>query len=154
MLEVVGSTQLLMECVNRADDALQEARRRVADITRIATDSLSMVDESFAEEARLRLDGLEAEITPAADNDEDEDELRSHPLGDSREDDSEESDGGDVEEGAVNSADGVPSEDEQGEAQGDEGGEKEEDSPVDFWEGNVRKKKKGKKRGDKGKGNK
>jgi hypothetical protein len=33
--EIVGSTKLLMECVNRADEALAQARAQMDEITRI-----------------------------------------------------------------------------------------------------------------------
>ena len=40
MVQTVGSTKLLMQCVNRADEALAEARATMDEVMRIASETL------------------------------------------------------------------------------------------------------------------
>ena len=44
----MGSTKLLMECVNRADEALAQARAQMDEITRIAAESIGVAGDKAA----------------------------------------------------------------------------------------------------------
>ena len=58
LIEIVGSTALLAEAVDRADHALAEARKQVEMMAEVATTALSMVDGQLAQEVFQQFDAI------------------------------------------------------------------------------------------------
>jgi len=58
VIEVVGSTALLGETVDRADHALSEARKQVQMMAEVASAALAMVDGQMAKQVSLQMDTI------------------------------------------------------------------------------------------------
>ena len=58
LIEIVGSTALLAEAVDRADHALAEARKQVEMMAEVATTALSMVDGQLAQDVFQQFDSI------------------------------------------------------------------------------------------------